>query len=157
MLCYNSETTTGKRSSIYPGSVTLQSSGSSPIVVSNSTDRSELHCFLGIPDAVLKLAHLLKPVQEKGRCAVGEMYPQRDLKSEMMLFILQVKSRRQQAPPTPVSWTRSRGLPVQLTRSAANDLKALRKWQWCVPVVTGLVFASVCACAGVCMGGALWI
>lgn len=123
----------------------------------NSTDRSELHHFLGIPDAVLKLAHLLKPVQEKGRCAAGEMYPQRDLKSEMMLFILEVKSRRQQVPPIPVSWTHSGGLPVQSTRSAANDLKALRKWQWCVPVVTGLVFASVCACAGVCMGGALWL
>lgn len=84
MLCYNSETTTGKRSSVYPGSVTLQSCGSSPTVVSNSTDRSELHRLLGIPDAVLKLAHLLKSVQEKGRCAVEEMYPQRDLKSEMI-------------------------------------------------------------------------
>lgn len=74
----------------------------SPAAVSNSTDRSELHLLLGIPDSVLKLAHPLKPVQEKGKCAVGEMYPQRELKNEMMLSILEVKSRRQQVPPIPV-------------------------------------------------------
>lgn len=178
MLCYNNETTTGKRSSIYP--MTLQLCGSklsflsrqlnstqckgtlwrlgmrelrSPTMISNSTDHSERHHLLGIPDSVLKLAHPLKPVQEKGKCALGEMYPQRELKNEMMLSILEVESRRQQVPPIPVSWTHGQGFPVQSTLSAANDLNALRKWQWCVPVVTGLVvFASVCACAGVCMG-----